>query len=467
MKLYNVLTRSKEEFVPVGDEVKIYACGPTVYDFIHIGNARPLCLFDVLRRYLKYLGYKVKFVQNFTDIDDKIIKKAQKENVTCLEVAERFIKEYKEDAAGLNIWPADVHPKATETIGEIIEMIKTLISKNHAYTVPSGDIYFDIKSFSDYGKLSNQSLEELIAGERVEVSQEKRNGLDFVLWKMSKENEPSWESPWGLGRPGWHIECSAMAKKHLGKTIDIHCGGQDLIFPHHENEIAQSECANGAEFARFWLHNGFVNINSQKMSKSLENFSTVREIANAYGYETIRYLMVTAHYRSPLEFNEKMIFQYKSAITRLGNFRRNIIFLKENRTSPSGVEVYPDLPLKKQKFFEFMDDDLNTSGAMSELFNIVRGVNEKVATYSEFSEESVVNLIDSFDELTSILGICNARKISELTDEIRELISERETARKEKKWERSDEIRKILKGRGILIEDTLSGVKVNILQKEN
>ncbi|MCL2311230.1 MAG: cysteine--tRNA ligase [Firmicutes bacterium] len=462
MKLYNTLTKRKENFYPIdNNQIKIYACGPTVYDFIHIGNARPLCVFDVLRRYLIYRGYNVKFVQNFTDIDDKIINRAKKEGVNFLKVSEKFIKEYETDTNGLNIKIADVHPKATETIDEIISMIEILKKNGYAYQ-NYDDIYFNSTSFSEYGKLSGQLLKELIIGARVEPSEKKLHPLDFVLWKSSKKDEPSWESPWGPGRPGWHIECSAMVKKYLGKTIDIHCGGQDLIFPHHENEIAQSECANKCQLSRFWLHNGFVNINDQKMSKSLNNFLTIREASKKYGYKLIRYLMISSHYRSPLNFSESIMDQCSNSMKRLSNFKRNLEFLKVHKISEASCKIIENLDEIREKFIESMDDDMNTSGALSVIFDLVKDVNNKISSCKNFSIDSVISVIEIFDELTDVLGFnFNDNKNQEISYEIKKLIEERDLARKNKEWEKSDSIRKILKEKNILVEDTKDGTKIS------
>ncbi|MBR7072247.1 MAG: cysteine--tRNA ligase, partial [Eubacterium sp.] len=363
MKVFNTLKREKEEFVPVdANEVKIYACGPTVYNYIHIGNARPLCVFDVLRRYMEYRGYNVKFVQNFTDVDDKIINRANEEGLTFEEVSEKYINEFWTDAHGLNFKDATVHPKATENIDEIIEIIKTLEEKGYAYAV-DGDVYYRALKFNGYGKLSHQPIDDLQSGARIAVGEKKENPLDFALWKAAKEGEPYWDSPWGKGRPGWHIECSAMNRKYLGKTIDIHCGGQDLIFPHHENEIAQSEAANDAPFAKYWMHNGYINVDNVKMSKSLGNFKTVREIANVYGYEVIRYFLISSHYRSPINYSLDIIEQCKSALERLYTCRESLDFAIKN--ADSGIEddkeILNLIEERHQQFINAMDDDLNTA----------------------------------------------------------------------------------------------------------
>lgn len=452
MILYNTLTKKKEKFVPIdGNNVKIYACGPTVYNFIHIGNARPLCVFDMLRRYLIYRGFKVTFVQNFTDIDDKIINKANDEGVKFSDISERYINEYIKDAKGLNLKKADVHPKATETIDEIISIIETLVRKNFAYEL-DGDVYFDVKKFKEYGKLSGQSLEELESGARIELNEKKRNPLDFALWKSSKPEEPFLESPWGRGRPGWHIECSAMIKKHLGETIDIHCGGQDLIFPHHENEIAQSECANGASLAKFWLHNGFINVDNQKMSKSLNNFFTVREISEKYGYQPIRYLMISSHYKSPLNFSDESMINCKNALERLSNFRRNLEFIKKS-SGDNGLSSFNLLDEFKNRFVEYMDDDLNVSGALSVVFEMVKFVNSKISENERMNIEFVDKYISLFDEFMEVFGLKVDNFELNLPEEIKNLIEKRKIARENKNWDEADKIRDYLKKKGYLIED--------------
>lgn len=462
MKLYNTLTRKKEEFIPISkDEVKVYACGPTVYNFIHIGNARPMCVFDVLRRFLSYIGYNVKFVQNFTDVDDKIIKKAIEEKSDFLTVSKKYIEEYKKDAKGLNVQEATIHPKATENISEMLEIIKTLIDKGFAYALSNGDVYFKTRAFKDYGKLSHQTIDDLQSGARIQVDEAKEDPLDFALWKAAKPGEPFWESPWGKGRPGWHIECSAMASKYLGKNIDIHCGGQDLIFPHHENEIAQSECCFGTKFANYWLHNGYINVDSKKMSKSLGNFFTVRDVAEKYGYEPIRYLMISSHYRNPINYSEEIIMQCASSLDRLRNFRENLDFALKNSNDEFNNEL--DLNVYKNKFIDAMNDDLNTADALAAIFEMVKSVNTNVIQKNEFNKTFIENAIELFDELCGVLGILyeknnmNSNSIS--TEEIENLIREREQARKEKNWARADEIRKELSSKNIILEDTASGTK--------
>ena len=455
MKIFNTLTRNKDEFIPLNEnEVKIYACGPTVYNYIHIGNARPLCVFDVLRRYLEWKGYKVNFVQNFTDIDDKLIKKANEEGITVPEVAERYIKEFWVDAKGLNIREATVHPRATENIDEIQRIITELMQKGFAYTA-GGDVYFRAKKFSEYGKLSHQPLEDLEAGARIETGDIKEDPMDFCLWKGAKPGEPYWESPWGNGRPGWHIECSAMAGKYLGKTIDIHCGGLDLIFPHHENEIAQSECANGCEFSHYWMHNGFINVDNHKMSKSLNNFFTVRDVANAYGYEPIRYLMISSQYRGPINYSVDIIEQSKNALERLYNCRDNIDFALKN--AKEGGEIPEFVFERKNEFTEAMEDDLNTADALAALFSLVRDINTAIS--SGAGKNALNKFAEVFDELTYVLGLVYNRKTEALDSEIEELIEKRTAARKAKDFKTADEIRDKLKAMGIILEDTAQGVK--------
>ena len=455
MKIFNTLTRNKDEFVPINEgEVKIYACGPTVYNFIHIGNARPLCVFDVLRRYLLWRGYKVKFVQNFTDIDDKLIKKANEEGITVPEVAERYIKEFKVDSKGLNVMEADVHPRATENIDKIIEIISELFEKGYAYKA-GNDVYYRAKKFNGYGKLSHQPLEDLEAGARISVGDIKEDPMDFCLWKGAKEGEPFWESPWGKGRPGWHIECSAMAERYLGKTIDIHCGGLDLIFPHHENEIAQSEAANGCEFAHYWMHNGFINVDNHKMSKSLNNFFTVRDVANAYGYEPIRYLMISSQYRGPINYSVDIIEQSKNALERLYTCRDNIDFALKN--APEGGEKPEFCETRKQEFIAAMDDDLNTADALAAVFNLVREINTAIANGA--GKNTLEECARTFDELNGVLGLVYNRKTDNIDSEIEELINKRTEARKNKDFKTADEIRDKLKSMGIVLEDTPQGVK--------
>ncbi len=462
MKIFNTLARDKQELKPIKEgEFKIYACGPTVYNFIHIGNARPLCVFDVLRRYLEYRGNKVNFVQNFTDIDDKIIRRANEEGVTFKDISEKYIEEFWKDAKGMNIREATTHPKATETMDEIISIVNGLVEKGYAYEV-NGDVYFSTKKFNEYGKLSHQPLEDLEAGARINVGEVKREPMDFALWKNAKPGEPYWESPWGQGRPGWHIECSAMVRKFLGETIDIHCGGQDLIFPHHENEIAQSECCNGAPFANYWMHNGFITVDKVKMSKSLGNFFTVRDVAEQYGYEPIRYLMISCQYRSPINYSFDAIAQCKASLERLYTCRDNLDFALKNAKDEAGekdAEIIALIDGKKDKFIEAMEDDLNTGEALGAVFELVKDINTNVNDGVQ-SKALVEYAIKVFDELMDVLGLLYNRKAaSSLDDEIEALIQQRNDARKNKNWAEADRIRDELKAQGIVLEDTPQGVK--------
>ncbi len=462
MIIYNTLTRKKEELKTITPgEVKIYACGPTVYNYIHIGNARPICVFDTLRRYLEYRGYKVTFVQNFTDIDDKIIKKAIEEGTDYKTVSEKYIKEFWTDVKGMNFREATYHPKATENIDEIINIISTLVEKGYAYPVENGDVYFSPKKFSEYGKLSHQPLEDLEAGARINIGELKKEPMDFALWKGAKPGEPSWDSPWGKGRPGWHIECSAMAGRYLGKTIDIHCGGQDLIFPHHENEIAQSECCNGVPFANYWMHNGYINVDNVKMSKSLGNFFTVRDVAEKYGYEPIRYLMISSHYRSPINYSVDIIEQCKAALQRLYNCRDSLDFelSSAEETTPDNLdEIKAQLSKRREQFVEAMDDDLNTADGIAALFELVKDINVNVL--GSGSKELISFAAGLFDELSGVLGLVyNRNAEADLDSEIEKLIELRTKARQEKNWAESDRIRDELKAQGIILEDTPQGVK--------
>ena len=455
MKIYNTLTRTKDELKTVDEgQVKIYACGPTVYNYIHIGNARPLCVFDVLRRYLEWRGLDVRFVQNFTDIDDKLIKKANEEGITVPEVAERYIKEFWVDAKGMNIREATVHPRATENIDAIIGIITELIEKGFAYP-SNGDVYFRAKKFDEYGKLSHQPLEDLEAGARIDVTDIKEDPMDFCLWKGAKPGEPYWESPWGNGRPGWHIECSAMAGRYLGKTIDIHCGGQDLVFPHHENEIAQSECANGCDFAHYWMHNGYINVDNRKMSKSLNNFFTVREVAEKFGYEPIRYIMISSHYRSPINYSVEIIEQAKNSLDRLYRCREGLEFAISH--AENGGETPAFLEEYRQKFIEAMDDDLNTADALGEVFQMVRDINKLVAENA--GKETLEACLKAFNELCDVLGLLYVQKDDSLDAEIEELIAERTAAKKAKDFQKAAAIRQQLSDMGIILEDTREGTK--------
>ncbi len=462
MKLYNSLTRQKEEFVPITPgEVKIYACGPTVYDFFHIGNARPFIVFDALRRYFEYCGYTVKFVQNFTDIDDKMIKRANEEGITVRELADRFIGEYEVDANGLGIEEATVHPRATENIPEIIALVQKLIDEGYAYEV-DGDVYYSTKKFKGYGKLSHQPLEELEAGARISVDERKHDAMDFALWKAQKPGEPAWESPWGMGRPGWHIECSAMATKYLGETIDIHAGGKDLIFPHHENEIAQSEAASGKPFAHFWLHNGYINIDNVKMSKSKGNFFTVRDIVKEFDYEVIRFFMLSAHYRSPINFSRELLTQAQTALERLYNCREKLEFFIGSVLD--GGEKAADSALTeaadrcKSEFCAAMDDDINTAGAVAALFDLSRAINSALDAEDTPSKQTAQYAHKIFAELTGVLGVVQKRADDTLDSEIEALIEKRTEARKNKDFKTADEIRDKLSEMGIVLKDTPNGV---------
>jgi len=468
MRVYNTLTKQKEEFVPLHEgEVRMYSCGPTVYDYFHIGNARPFIIFDTLRRYLEYKGYKVLFVQNFTDIDDKMIRRANEEGITVKELGDRFINEYFRDADALGIRRATFHPRATQHIGDMIALIRRLIEKGMAYEV-NGDVYFDTSAFPEYGKLSGQNLEELEAGARVEVEEGKRNPMDFALWKAQKPGEPAWDSPWGKGRPGWHIECSVMAMKYLGETIDIHAGGQDLIFPHHENEIAQSEAVTGKPFARYWMHNGYININNQKMSKSLGNFFTVREILERFDGEVVRFFMLAAHYRNPINVREDMLKQAQSALERLYNCKANLLHAMENAPTNELSKEEGDFVQKlaefKGRFEEAMDDDINTADALAAIFDMVRDINSQLNPHSskQFAEKAYALL----DELTGVLGLLRKDPRQELDPEIKALIEKRQQARKAKNWALADQIRDELKSRGIILEDTPQGVRVIFKNKD-
>ncbi|MBE3593263.1 MAG: cysteine--tRNA ligase [Thermoanaerobacter sp.] len=462
MKLYNTLSRTKEELEPLNDKiVNMYVCGPTVYNYIHIGNARAFIVFDTVRRYLEYKGYKVNYVQNFTDIDDKIIKRAQEENVTTKEVAEKYIDEYFKDADNLGIKRATVHPKATEHIEDIIEFIKILIDKGYAYVV-NGNVYFETAKFKDYGKLSHKNIEELQAGARIEINEEKKNPLDFVLWKAQKPGEPAWDSPWGKGRPGWHIECSVMSTKYLGKTLDIHAGGPDLVFPHHENEIAQSEAAYEQPFSKYWMHIGYLNINNEKMSKSKGNFFTVREITEKYNPEVLRLFMLMAHYRSPINFSLDLMEQANSAYERLLNALANLKHLanvcKDEGLNEEEKKLMEKFEEYKKEFEEAMDDDFNTADAISVLFEMAKTSNANLSGNS--SKKLVEYILDMFLKLSEVLGLSYRGVEAELNDEeILALIEERQKARKEKNWKLADEIRDRLREKGIILEDTPEGVR--------
>lgn len=462
MRIYNTLTRKKEEFKPIEEgKARIYVCGPTVYNYFHIGNARPFVVFDTLRKYLEYRGYKVKFVQNFTDVDDKIINKAREEGVTAPEISEKYIAEYFKDAAALNVKKADVHPKVSEHIPEIIDFVSTLIDRGYAYEV-NGDVYFSTRKFKGYGKLSKQNIEDLEAGARIAVGEIKEDPLDFALWKAQKEeDEIAWDCPWGKGRPGWHIECSAMAKKHLGDTIDIHAGGQDLQFPHHENEIAQSECCNGVPFANYWMHNGYITIDNEKMSKSKGNFFTVRDILEDYSGEVIRFFLLSGHYRNPINFSDALMEQAKAGLARMENAKENLKHLIANgsgemtddeKAALDGYDKY------RQEFIAAMDDDLNTADAISAIFELVTAINTAVkdGASKEFAQKS----LDTLMELATVVGLLQQDADDEIDDEIQKLVDERQEARKARNFARADEIRDMLKERGITLKDTPQGVQI-------
>ncbi|MBY2229760.1 cysteine--tRNA ligase [Clostridioides difficile] len=461
MKVYNTLTRAKEEFVPLEEgKVKMYVCGPTVYNYIHIGNARPFIIFDTLRRYLEYRGYDVTYVQNFTDVDDKIINRSHEEGISPEEVAAKYIKEYFVDCDGLGIKRATIHPQVTDNIQQIIEFIKELEDKGYAYAV-NGDVYFDTNKFEGYGKLSGQKQEDLEAGARIEVNDQKRHPMDFVLWKAKKEGEPGWDSPWGEGRPGWHIECSVMSKRYLGETIDIHAGGQDLTFPHHENEIAQSEARSGKTFSKYWMHNGYININDEKMSKSKGNFFTVRDISKLYDLEIVRFFMLSAHYRNPVNFSDEMLNQAKAGLERLYNTKEKLEFtlsnLVESPLTEKEIELVKELDNFRQKFIDAMDDDVNTADAVSVIFELAKLINSNVDENS--SLEFAKKCLDEFNELTGVLNIVNKKKDTVLDKDIEELIQKRTDAKKNKEFQLADDIRQQLLDMGIVLEDTRQGVK--------
>ena len=463
MKVYNSLTGRKEEFIPLEEgKVKMYVCGPTVYNFFHIGNARPFVVFDTLRRYFIWRGYEVKYVQNFTDVDDKIINRAREEGITAPEVSEKYIKEYFEDAKALNVLPADVHPKVSEHIDDIIDFVQTLIDKGYAYEA-DGDVYYSPRKFEGYGKLSGQNIDDLESGARIAIGEVKHDPLDFALWKAQKEpDEIAWKSPWGMGRPGWHIECSTMARKHLGPTIDIHGGGQDLKFPHHENEIAQSEACNGVPFAKYWMHNGYITIDGVKMSKSLNNFFTVRDIRKLYSGDVIRFFLLSGHYRSPINFSDVLMEQAKQGLNRIVTCVETLEHLEKNGTDDfsdadkaelKGLDKYRDM------FIEAMDDDLNTADAISAIFGVVSDINVYVRNGASkiFAKEGIAHI----KELTDVLGVMQHTEDEDSADpEIQALVDERQAARKEKNWAKADEIRDKLKEMGYTIKDTPQGAQL-------
>ncbi|MDR1574354.1 MAG: cysteine--tRNA ligase [Clostridiales Family XIII bacterium] len=464
MRIYNTLTRKKEEFVPIDEnEIKIYVCGPTVYNHFHIGNARPFVVFDTLRKYLVYRGARVKFVQNFTDVDDKIINKAREEGVSASEISERYIAEYYKDAASLRIEPASAHPKVTENMDEIVRFVQTLADKGYAYE-RDGDVYFSARRFSDYGKLSRQNIEDLEAGARVDVDARKADPLDFVLWKKRKQDdEPAWASPWGLGRPGWHIECSTMSKKYLGETIDIHAGGQDLMFPHHENEIAQSETANGKPFARYWMHNGYITIDDEKMSKSKGNFFTVRDILRDYDGETVRFFLLSGHYRNPVNFNRDMMDQAKAGLARMRNAESTLRHLIASGADADDMRDAEGAALAgmegfREKFKDAMDDDLNTADAVSAIFELISAINTAVKDGA--TKQFATRCLALLTELAGVLGLLQGAEAGTVDDAIAALVAERERARQSKDFARADEIRDILKEKGIVLKDTPQGVQI-------
>ena len=464
MYLYNTMSRKKEELLPQqGKQVNIYACGPTVYNFIHIGNARPICAFDVLRRYLTWRGYTVKYVQNFTDVDDKIIKRANEEGISAAQVAEKYIAEYKTDAHGLNVMDADVHPQVTTCMQDIIDFVKALVDSGHAYEA-DGDVYFRTASFPEYGKLSKNSMEDLQAGARIGVDERKESALDFAVWKAAKPGEPYWESPWGKGRPGWHIECSAMSRKYLGDTLDIHCGGQDLIFPHHENEIAQSESVTGKPLANLWMHNGYINVDNKKMSKSLGNFFTAREVAEKYGYEVVRYMMVQAHYRSPINYCVELLDACRASLERLYTCRDTLDRAIAN--APAGAADPDSLALfdqRKQAFITAMDDDLNTADGVSVLFDLVRDLNTR-SNDPATTKDTLAAGAKLFDELTGVLGLLyNRKQGNEIPAQVQELVDARTAARKAKDFAEADRLRDEIAALGYAVKETRQGVEITKL----
>ena len=462
MKIYNTLTREKEEFITqTPGEVKMYVCGPTVYNFIHIGNARPFVVFDTLRKYLEYRGNKVTFVQNFTDVDDKIINRSREEGIGAMEVAEKYIEEYFTDAKALNLKKATVHPRVSETMDEIIQFVQDLIDKGYAYEV-DGDVYYSTRKFKDYGKLSKQNIDDLMEGARKALEENKRDPLDFALWKARKsDDEIAWESPWGMGRPGWHIECSTMSKKYLGETLDLHAGGQDLIFPHHENEIAQSEAHNGVEYSHYWMHNGYITINDEKMSKSKGNFFTVRDILKDYDGEVIRFFLLSGHYRNPINFGDLLMEQAKSSLARWQNAKSNLEFLIKNGSDDftdeekAAVEGYDRF---RQQFITAMDDDLNTADALTAVFELVTAINQ--ATTETASTEFAQKSLDTLMEFCDVLGLLQQGGDDDIDEEIQKLVDERQEARANKDFVRADEIRDMLKEKGITLKDTPQGVQI-------
>lgn len=461
MKIYNTLTGKKEDFQEIEKgKVKMYVCGPTVYNYIHIGNARPFVIFEAFRNYLEYRGYDVTFVQNFTDVDDKIIKRANEENITPKEVADKYIEEYFKDVEALGIRKADYHPRVTETIDDIIKFIEDLEEKGYAYRIGS-DVYFDTKKDKEYGKLSGKNIDDLIAGARIDVNEDKKNPTDFALWKEKKEGEIGWDSPWGVGRPGWHIECSVMSWKYLGETIDIHAGGQDLIFPHHENEIAQSECRSGKEFARYWMHNGYINVDNVKMSKSLGNFFTVRDVLKKIDGKVVRFFILLAHYRGPVNYSKELLDSAEKSLSRITNCKENLKFLKENSDGSLREEeksIVEEIDKTKENYINHLDDDFNTADAISDIFDLVKIINSKISEKS--SKELIEKASDMLDELTEVLNIANIEEETSQDDTlIEKMIEERNQAKKDKDYDKADKIRAELLDMGITIEDTRAGTK--------
>ena len=459
MKIYNTASRRKEEFVPIREgHVGIYCCGPTVYNFFHIGNARPFIVFDTLRRYFEYKGYDVTFVQNFTDIDDKMIRRANEEGITVRALADRFIGEYYKDADALGIERASVNPKATEHIREIVDLVRALEEKGLAYACPNGDVYYNTQAFPEYGKLSGQNLEDLESGARVDVDPNKRHPMDFALWKAQKPGEPAWESPWGMGRPGWHIECSAMSMKYLGETFDIHCGGKDLVFPHHENEIAQSEGCSGKPFVHYWMHNGFINVDNQKMSKSLGNFFTVRDIAGEFDLEAVRMFMLSAHYRSPINFSRELIEQARASLDRLYTAREHYAFLlghaAEKQPAERELALRETIAGARAAYEQAMDDDLNTADALGAVFEMVRACNQDLD--GESDAQTIRLALETLGELTGVCGLLR-RKDEQAGDEVQRLVDARATARAEKNWAESDRLRDAIAALGYAVKDTKQG----------
>ncbi|MDY3845408.1 MAG: cysteine--tRNA ligase [Eubacteriales bacterium] len=467
MQFYNTLSGKKDEFIPIEEgKVRMYACGPTVYNFFHVGNARCFVVFDMLRRYLEYRGYEVKFVQNFTDIDDKVIKKANEEGLTYSEIAKRYIDEYFVDAKGLGVRPATVHPLATDNIDMILHIVKTLVEKGYAYP-SNGDVYFRTRKYKDYGKLSGMLIEDLESGARIDVSEQKEDPLDFALWKAAKPGEPAWESPWGMGRPGWHIECSAMVMRYLGETIDIHCGGQDLIFPHHENEIAQSQCCTGMQFCHYWLHNGYINIDNHKMSKSAGNFFTVREIAEKYGYLPIRHFILSSHYRSPINFSKDIIEQSKAALERIFNCVDTLNFFVNNapeeRVRENEGELIAKFDSAKSKMIEAMDDDFNTGEGIAAIYDLVKDINTAVNSNPAPSKGAMIHAKALLDEMTELFGFVRDKDDNDdFIREIEEAIEKRKKAKKAKNYAEADRIRSELLERGVVLLDTPTGTQYRI-----